>query len=150
MELTGDYKGFEIRFIVESRTFQARKEGETVYHDKLIEKVMGWIDRASNKEFERVKAFVLKDGLEPVSVEVTGIDSYGNAWTREIEGGKREKTSHTLYLDTPANRKLLKAARAVHIKEKALETERRAILKQMKTYDPLAEEPALRGNDEEG
>jgi len=49
MELTGDYKGFEIRFIVESRTFQARKEGETVYHDKLIEKVMGWIDRASNK-----------------------------------------------------------------------------------------------------
>lgn len=150
MELTGDYKGFEIRFVVESRIFQARKAGETVYHDKLIEKVMNWIDRAGSREFERVKAFVLKEGLEPISVEVTGIDSYGNAWTREIQSSKREKTSYTLYLDTPANRKLLEAARAVYIKEKALKGKRDTLIKQMAMYDPLEEEPALRGNDEKG
>jgi len=147
MELTGEYKGFEIKVSEwdEGKAVSASIDHPLFYNSKIDGKSLKSIKQKINKiikdGFERFDVYVRGwSNNEFYIVTVTSIDEYGDFWVIDKEGNRSKH--HNVYEKSDYNDSIIKA-----IVEKAKEKE--TLNKEFRAIEnKLKEVPKQGGNNE--
>jgi len=139
--MSGEYRGYEIRWVDFSRNFEIREDKVSV-KDKVstLSECQSWIDTRFKEKFNRVNVFhygwygKIEWGAATSLIAEAGDTYY--IWFTNSKKGRSKENIKDIYIDNEINRGCLSAINSKQTLIKALEEEITALVVQMEHLTP--------------
>ena len=85
----GNYRDYDIVYREWNNSWEAMKDGESVYNNTVVEKVKKYVDKLYTTSFKRIKALCnerYSGGYEYEEVTITSVDDEGRVWVTNAHG----------------------------------------------------------------